>query len=380
MTLHRIVSVHKDVSQVDDAVFAVWEQQARGVEIDLIFWNEYGLQRDQPDPELGLVPRFPTFSAQGSTVRRIWMDSRIYGLSALLRTVRESNPRVVILNDLDVGAKLKAAAHLRVRGTKVGFRSDKNPLSLGARSGLSRWLEQFTYGAAFDIFCPVSRLAVEYYGWPSHRRAALFPYSTDVRKFSRPDDDRVRNAVRKKLGIAPGAPVLLCVAKFVEREGVRDVIDAYLNLREGRDDVHLVIVGSGPQKDELHALVAANGAERSIHFVGYVPFADLQDYFFAADVYAHLARCEPWGVSVTDALCAGLGVVTTDAVGAGLELLCGRLAQYVTPAADPSSAARALERLFEMDDIAAEFREAREVVTGQYSNVATARRLAELGV
>lgn len=373
----HIVSIHRDVSQVDDAVFAAWDAEARGASIDLVFWNDYGLRREQPDPELGLVPRFPPAQDGAGAVRRIWLDRRTHALPELARAVLASGPRLVLVNDLPVRAKFGLAAQLRRGGVRTAFRSDKNRLSQGARRGLGHALERWAHRLAFDAFCPASRLALDYYGWPARKPSALFPYATDPAKFSRPADDGVRQAVRARLGIPAAAPVLLCVAKFVEREGVADVIDAYLDLRRRREGVHLVMVGSGPQAEALQAQAAPAGGD--IHFVGYVPFAELEDYFFAADVFVHLARREPWGVSVSDALCAGLGVVATDAVGAGLELLQGPLARYVTPAGDPARAADALDRLLASDCIAEEFRPARELVVSDYSTAATARRLAALG-
>lgn len=379
MSGRRIVSVHKDVSQVDDAVFAAWDRQSEGADVDLVFWNDYGLRRDRPDPELGLVPKFPAVAAEGARARRVWLDSRSHDVNALVRAVREREPSLVLLNDLAVKDKFRLAFRLRAAGFKVAFRSDKNHLSQGARRGLKRGLERLAYRLAFDLFCPVSRLAVDYYGWPGERASALFPYATDAVKFGPPGSGAIRRAMRERLDIPAAAPVLLCVAKFVEREGVEDVIRAYMTLRRRRDDARLIVVGSGPQKDMLHALAAESEAGRDIRFVGYVPYAELQDYFFAADVYVHLARCEPWGVSVTDALYAGLGVITTDAVGAGLELLTGPLARYVTPVADPVAASRALEQLLGAADIGAEFAPARAAVAAEYTDVAAARRLAALG-
>lgn len=379
MNAPRIVSVHQDVSQVDDAVFAAWDDVADRATIDLIFWNGYGFSRDRADPELGLVPKFPAFSGDSAAVRRIWLDRRVHQADALLRAILERAPALVLLNDLGVRDKFGLALRLRARGVKTAFRSDKNPLSQGARAGLGLALERLAYGVAFDVFCPCSRLAVDYYAWPARKPAALFPYATDLGKFSRPADDRIRRDLRRRLSIPDGAPTLLCVAKFVEREGVDEVLRAYLALRERRGDAFLIVVGSGPQKDLLHGMVEAAGAGTHVRFTGYVPFAELQDYFFAADVFVHLARCEPWGVSVTDALCAGLGVVTTEAVGAGLELLTGDLRRYVTPTGDVAAAASAFERLFDGRDIAEEFRPAHQAVAAEYSNVATALRLARLG-
>src|SRR4051812_2344698 len=65
MSLAPIVSVHRSVSQLDDSIFSVWEQNSGGVPLELIFWNDYGLRRVRADPELGVVPQFPSVIAEG---------------------------------------------------------------------------------------------------------------------------------------------------------------------------------------------------------------------------------------------------------------------------------------------------------------------------
>lgn len=129
----------------------------------------------------------------------------------------------------------------------------------------------------------------------------------------------------------------------------------------------------------MRSLVAEQRAQANVHFTGYVPFAELQDYFFASEIFVHLARQEPWGVSVSDALCAGLGVITSDHVGAGVELLTGGLERYVTPVGQIGPAADALEHVVTRPDIPAVFAGARARVEQDYSSVAIARRLANFG-
>ena len=377
MTPNQIVSIHTDVSQLDDAVFDAWGAGQGEPKIDLLFWNDYGLSRRHPDRELGVVPEFPTPEGKNPNVRRSWLDRRTVRMSELIQATLERRPRAVLLNDLDLKTKLRLSFALRRAGVSVGFRSDKNQLSLGARRGARQAFERLVYALSFDFFCPASRLAAKYYRWPKSRPQVLFPYATDVEKFSSESADRLRPAIRQRLGLSPSSKMLLCVAKFVDREGVADVIKAYLSLPADVEDVDLVVVGAGPKEAEFRALAASAGSR--VKFVGYVPYAQLQDYFFAADVFVHLAHREPWGVSVSDALSAGLGVVASDAVGAAVELMDGDLARFVTPVGNVEAAATALRDALALPDIASSFEPAREMVLATYSNVATARRLASLG-
>jgi len=73
----------------------------------------------------------------------------------------------------------------------------------------------------------------------------LFPYPTDLQKFSAPQHAGVRQATRDRLNIPRDAHVLLCVAKFVERENPMDAIRTYLAARRRINNMYLIAVGSG---------------------------------------------------------------------------------------------------------------------------------------
>src|SRR5205807_6975633 len=107
---------------------------------------------------------------------------------------------------------------------------------------------------------------------------------------------------------------ILAVAKLVDREGVGDVIRAC----RGIPDLTLTIVGDGPQRDELRHLASYLAVPAA--FCGYIPYEDLPNYYHDADVFIHAGIREPWGVSVQEAMAAGLVVLCSEAVGAG-ELL-----------------------------------------------------------
>jgi glycosyltransferase involved in cell wall biosynthesis len=57
----------------------------------------------------------------------------------------------------------------------------------------------------------------------------------------------------------------------------------------GREDVTLVIGGSGEEGDQLKSLVSKENIDDFVVFPGYIPEADLPEYYVAADILAHPA-------------------------------------------------------------------------------------------
>ncbi|WP_082238226.1 glycosyltransferase family 4 protein [Halorubrum tebenquichense] len=82
--------------------------------------------------------------------------------------------------------------------------------------------------------------------------------------------------------------------------------------RTGREDVTLVIGGSGKEEDKLKSLVSKVGIESSVVFAGYIPEKDLPEYYVAADLLAHPAWVA-YGLVPLEAYVAGARVaISTD--------------------------------------------------------------------
>ena len=115
--------------------------------------------------------------------------------------------------------------------------------------------------------------------------------------------------VREDLGI--DGEMLFFVGRHTDQKGISHLLYAMKKLR-GRD-VTLVVGGSGHQTDQLKEFAELVGIEDRVEFVGYVPEAELGDYYSAADAFVSPSFSEPFGITITEALEAGTQVVATPA-------------------------------------------------------------------
>jgi glycosyltransferase involved in cell wall biosynthesis len=159
----------------------------------------------------------------------------------------------------------------------------------------------------------------------------IFPNTVDVDAFARRVDELRprREELRRAFAVEGEAPVVLHVGRLIRQKGADRVVAA-----AERAGLRALVVGDGPQRAEL---------EGRATLTGFLPPHRLVETYVAADVYALLSRRETWGVSVNEAMAAGLPVVLSDAVGAAPDLLepggNGELVRGV------DEAAAALERL-----------------------------------
>jgi UDP-glucose:(heptosyl)LPS alpha-1,3-glucosyltransferase len=142
-------------------------------------------------------------------------------------------------------------------------------------------------------------------------------------------------AVRRSLGIDASAPVVLFAGHSFERKGLADAIDAVAP----QAAAHLIVVGGG-DPTPYRARAERRGAGRRVHFVGITDKPER--YFAAADVFLLPSRHDPWGITVIEALAAGVPAIVSEVVGsAALVRTTG--AGIVVPVGDKDAARAALE-------------------------------------
>ena len=148
-------------------------------------------------------------------------------------------------------------------------------------------------------------------------------------------------AVRARLGIAPQAPVVLCVSRMVRRKGQDTLIRVWprvlAGVRAGRPGPRglpadqlpdsggiaagepvLLMVGDGPYAARLRKLAQRRHVGESVIFTGPVPWEDLPAYYDAGTIFAMPCRTRRGGLDVE-----GLGIVYLEASATGLPVIGG---------------------------------------------------------
>jgi phosphatidylinositol alpha-1,6-mannosyltransferase len=123
--------------------------------------------------------------------------------------------------------------------------------------------------------------------------------------------------LREELGLAD-RPVVVCVSRLMPRKGQDTLIRALPRLQRVVPDAALLIVGGGPYRSKLDALVAQTGVMDSVVLTGGVPWEALPSHYAAGDVFAMPCRTRNRGWDVE-----GLGIVYLEASAIGLPVIAG---------------------------------------------------------
>jgi glycosyltransferase involved in cell wall biosynthesis len=180
-----------------------------------------------------------------------------------------------------------------------------------------------------------------------------------------------RRALRRELGTPENALVITQVSRLGRSKGHREHIEALGRLNDQPDWV-CWLVGGASNEEEVDYFANLQALARDLCIAERVMFLgkrdDIARLLSASDIYCQPnvpltspagktpepPRCEAFGISIIEALYAGLPVVTS-AIGGALEILDSSTGILV-PAQDPGQLARELRRLLESPRLREGFR------------------------
>jgi glycosyltransferase involved in cell wall biosynthesis len=131
-------------------------------------------------------------------------------------------------------------------------------------------------------------------------------------------DEATRASWRQAFGIKE-PKLILNVKRLHELAGQSYLLDAFAIIRRSRQDVRLVICGTGPKRDALEAQASSLGISNAVTFGGLVSNDDVARYDAVADVFALPSLLEALPTVAVEALASGTPVVSADHPG-GIEL------------------------------------------------------------
>lgn len=185
------------------------------------------------------------------------------------------------------------------------------------------------------------RRVMAVHGIPADR-IALVPGATDPYAFVPVQN---RRAVREALNLPIDRTILFTVRNLVPRMGLENLLSAVAALGAAPQGCTLVIGGEGPLRGTLEGVIRQRGLDDVVRMAGFIPEAQLTQYYQAADlVVVPSLKLEGFGLVTVEAMACGTPVLGTP-VGAIPEILNQVDPILVAEGTDSQSLARALKRV-----------------------------------
>ena len=287
-----------------------------------------------------------------SAWRRLTIDLPIAWrvLSTALRLIRRYQVGIICIGELNSSAWLGELCR-RLTGVRVLYYIHGEEVTTEFNSGSfgKRRLDYLRNADGIIAVSDFTRQTLIRLGLPA-ARIHLIGNAVDTTRFqpAQPDDTFLdRWKVR-------GKRVIVSIGRLIARKGFDRSIEAWPQVLRRHPDAHLLIVGNGPQRAELEALIARHGIAESVTLTGPVSDDDLLAAYRSCAFFLMPNRTLPDGDT------EGFGLVFLEANACGRAVIGGRAGGAVEAVRDgetgllvdgndPTAIAAAICQLLEND-------------------------------
>lgn len=155
--------------------------------------------------------------------------------------------------------------------------------------------------------------------------------------------------------------IILFVGRLIPWKGIQTLIKSYTYILKYNINAQLIIIGSGPIKEELETEIRWKNLN-SIRFIDYLPIQELYDWYQKADIFVLPSiningETEGLGLVLLEAMASGVPVIGSNTGGIP-DIIEDGVNGLLVPPGDPEALADAIVRILENPEIADRFREA----------------------
>jgi len=295
--------------------------------------------------DLGVHPRLI------AGLRRELHPSDVKALLELVRTLRAFRPQIVHTHLAKAGTLGRVAALLAFRRPPPLVHTFHGHSLEGyfspRREAAFRRLERILASRCARIVAVSSEVADDLVrlGVAPRERIEVIAVGFDLAPFVVEGEERAARgaAVRERLGVPPGVPLMTLIARLVPIKRVDRFLRIAGEVARRNPEVWVAIVGDGELRATLEATPLAPDLASRLVWTGFR--RDMPDVCFASDVVALTSDNEGTPVSLIEAQAAAVPVISTRVGGAATVVLDGRTGRLVEVDDERGYADAALELL-----------------------------------
>jgi len=120
---------------------------------------------------------------------------------------------------------------------------------------------------------------------------------------------------RSAFGFSDKHVISTYVGRLAPEKNLTFLLRAFYGVAMTYDHVRLLLVGDGPDRENLESQVKHMNLGAKVHFTGMVDYKDIPSYMAASDIFVTPSSSETFGLSTVEAMAAGLPALGIDAPG-----------------------------------------------------------------
>jgi len=169
----------------------------------------------------------------------------------------------------------------------------------------------------------------------------------DIHKFVFSQEKRL--LIRRKLGICSQDIILIFVGNIIRQKGVFEIKFAFSDLAKRYKNIHLIVVGDGPELNHLISKAKELQSFKRMHFVGRQMHKIIPDWMSAGDIFIFPSWSEGHPSVILEAMSCSLPVVATK-VGGIAETVVNGKSGILIDKGDECALVNAIDELIKNDE------------------------------
>lgn len=135
----------------------------------------------------------------------------------------------------------------------------------------------------------------------------IIPTGIEVERFYK-ENIKIKDVVllKKTLGITKKDFVIIFIGRLAEEKNVEFLLHCHQKLVQKHNNMKLLIVGDGPDKEKYEQLAIELGIEKNVIYTGKVAWDDIPYYYHCSNVFATASKTETQGLTVIEAMAASI--------------------------------------------------------------------------
>lgn len=263
--------------------------------------------------------------------------------AALFAKLDAIQPDIVFAGAIAFPSGATAVRWCRLRGKRVVIFDDAR-LQDVPRSWLVNFIKRIIYANVDAVLCPANSHTESFQFWGVPVERTFFGLNVvDNRYFSERTSayQRQRDILKNELSLP--ASFFLGVGRCIDIKNWLDVLHAYIQAKRvvGGHMPHLVLIGDGPEKDQLAQIVAKEGI-KEVHLLPFCQQETLCKYYALAEALILASSGETWGLVINEAMASGLPVFVSRECGCAESLVEEGGNGFLFDAGDRSALTQAL--------------------------------------
>jgi len=177
---------------------------------------------------------------------------------------------------------------------------------------------------------------------------------------------RDKAAICRKIGLPDDSVLVANVARLFAVKGVEVLVEAAELVLKDASNVHFLIAGNGPERENLIKLAESKGIAEKVHFLGECDI--VPQILSASDIFVLSSHSEGLSISILEAMASRLPVVATD-VGDNRHLVIDGENGFIVQPNKPLLLAKKIQHLILNADLRMSFgKQSRAIVKEKFDN------------